>query len=230
MRGVLQDVRFGARMLARSPGFTAVAVLVLALGIGVNTAVFTLVNAMLLQPLNGGRTGALTGVFDRDVQKPDSYRGLSYPDYVDLRDRSGVFERLAAIDFTMTAISEQPGTTRRSFAGLVSSNYFDTLGAQISHGRSFSAEEERPGGLARVAIASYEYWRRSGFDAAIIGRTLTIAGQPFTIVGSRPRASPARWRSSRRSCGFHSAPMISSRCRRRRRMPQPGSVIARRIA
>src|SRR5436190_15572638 len=107
----LQDVRAGARMLAKTPGFTAVAVLVLALGIGVNTAVFTLVNAMLLKPLNGGRTGAIVGVYNAGTKTADTYRGISYPDYVDLRDRSAVFRRLAAVTMEMAGVSDTPGVT-----------------------------------------------------------------------------------------------------------------------
>ena len=157
MKGLVQDVRFGARLLVRSPAFTAVAVLVLALGIGVNTAVFTLVNALLLEPLNGGRSGRLIGVYNRDLRRPDSYRAFSYGDYTDLRDRSGVFAKLAALDFTMVGVSEQPGVVRHAFVGLVSSNYFDTLGVAPSRGRQFTPEEERPGRLAHVVVVSYEY-------------------------------------------------------------------------
>jgi predicted permease len=186
MRGILQDVRVGTRMLLKTPGFTLVAVVVLALGIGVNTAVFTLVNAMLLKPLNGGRTGELTGVYNVGTRSPGVYRAVSYPDYVDLRDRSGVFVRLAALDMAMTAVSDQPGGTRQAFVGLVSSNYFDTLGTTITHGRGFTADEERGASGARVVVASHAYWRRTGLDPSIVGRTLTLAGQTFTIVGVAP--------------------------------------------
>ena len=186
MKGLVQDVRFGARLLVRSPAFTSVAVLVLALGIGVNTAVFTLVNALLLEPLNGGRSGRLIGVYNRDVRRPDSYRAFSYGDYTDLRDRSGVFAKLAALDFTMVGVSEQPGVVRHAFVGLVSSNYFDTLGVAPSRGRQFTPEEERPGQLAHVVVVSYEYWRKTGFDEGLLGRTVAVNGRPFTVVGIAP--------------------------------------------
>jgi predicted permease len=186
MSSVWQDIRVGVRMLTKTPVFTTVAILVLALGIGVNTAVFTLVNAMLLKPLNGGRTGEILGVYNTSTKTPDTYRGVSYPDYVDLRDRSGVFRHLAAIDMTLTGVSDQPGLTRQMFVGTVSSNYFATLGVDVVRGRGFTPEEERPGAVAPVAIASFEYWRRTGFDPAIVGRTVTVAGQPFTIVGVAP--------------------------------------------
>jgi predicted permease len=186
MRGLLQDVRVGARMLAKTPSFTLVAVVVLALGIGVNTAVFTLVNALLLKPLNGGLTGELAGVYNTGTKSPGIYRGISYPDYVDLRDRSGVFEHLTALDMAITGVSEQPGVTRQAFVGVVSSNYFATLGTAVTHGRGFTAAEERPGADARVAVVGHEYWRKTGFDPSIVGRTFTLAGQPFTIVGVAP--------------------------------------------
>ena len=186
MSGFLQDIRVAARMLTKSPAFTAVALLVLALGIGVNTAVFTLVNAMLLKPLNGGRTGEIVGVYNTSTRTPDTFRGVSYPDYVDLRDRSGVFRHLAAIDMTLTGVSDRPGITRQMFVAVVSSNYFETLGATVARGRGFTRDEERPGSAARVAVASHEYWRRTGFDPSLLGRTMTVAGQPFTIVGIAP--------------------------------------------
>ena len=186
MKGLIQDVRFGVRLLVRSPGFTAVAVLVLALGIGVNTAVFTLVNALLLEPLNGGHSGRLIGVYNRDVRHPDTYRAFSYGDYTDLRDRSGVFAKLAALDFTMVGISDQPAVVRRAFVGLVSSNYFDTLGVSVSRGRAFSVAEEQPGHPAHVVVVSYEYWRKTGFDPGLLGRAIAINGQPYSIVGITP--------------------------------------------
>ena len=185
MRSLLQDLRYGARILRRAPGFTMVAVLVLALGIGANTAVFTIVNALLLRPLNNGHTQAVVGLYSRDTARPDRYRGFSYPNYLDVRERSGLFTELAALDFSMVGLSEN-GVTRRVFVALVSSNYFSALGAGAARGRAFSREEERPGRAGNVAIVSYEYWRRTGFDAGILERTLRLNGRPFTIVGVTP--------------------------------------------
>ena len=185
MRSLLQDLRYGARILRRAPGFTMVAVLVLALGIGANTAVFTIVNALLLRPLNNGDTQAVVGLYSRDTARPDRYRGFSYPNYLDVRERSGLFTELAALDFSMVGLSEN-GVTRRVFVALVSSNYFSALGVGTARGRAFSREEERPGRAGNVAIVSYEYWRRTGFDAGILERTLRLNGRPFTIVGVTP--------------------------------------------
>src|SRR5579872_6346928 len=103
MHDLLRDLRHGLRLLRRTPGFSAVAVAVLALGIGANTAVFSLVNTLVLQP-RPGRVDSVMGVFNRSTVKPDEYRDFSYPQYVDLRDRSGVFDSLMAHTFTTVGI------------------------------------------------------------------------------------------------------------------------------
>jgi predicted permease len=196
---MLSDLRHSLRLLRRTPGFTAVAVLVLALGIGANTSVFSIVNAMLLKPMPG-RIAELVGVFNQDRSKPDSFRGFSYPVYTDLRDHSEVFESLMAHTLSMVGIREGD-STRRTFAAVVSSNYFTTLGIQLAAGRAFSPEEERPGSGIPVAIASDALWRRSGGAAEFVGSTLTVNATPVTIVGIAPPgftgtmaiASPDLW-------------------------------------
>jgi predicted permease len=180
-----QDFRYALRLLRRTPGFTAVAVLVLALGIGANTAAFSLVNALLLQP-RPGRIDKLVGVFNRDRLKPDSYRDFSYPAYVNLREQGDLFESLMAHTFAMVGVREGD-TIRRSFVTLVSANYFSTLGVRLAAGRPFTLEEERPGARAPVAVASYSAWRRAGFDPAFIGSTARVNGVDVTIVGVAPR-------------------------------------------
>src|SRR5579863_6890302 len=141
---ILEDIRFGVRMLITKPGFTAAAVSVLALGIGANTAIFSLVNAFLLKPLHIGNPSELVGVHSRDTQKPDSYRAFSYPNYADMRDNNPVFSNLAAHNLAMVGLSEGD-STRRVFADIVSSNYFATLGVPLLRGRTFTPAEERPG-------------------------------------------------------------------------------------
>jgi putative ABC transport system permease protein len=183
---LMQDFRYAVRLLRRTPGFTAVAVLVLALGIGANTAAFSLVNALLLQP-RPGRIDSVVGVFNRDRLKPDAYRDFSYPAYEDLRARGDVFESLMAHSFAMVGIREGE-RTRRSFVTLVSANYFSTLGVRLAAGRPFTLEEERPGARPPVVIASYAAWRRAGFDPAFVGRTVRVNALDVTIVGVAPRA------------------------------------------
>src|ERR1035438_260867 len=120
----------GVRVLAKKPGFTAAAVLVLALGIGANAAIFRLVNAFLLKPLAIHKAEELVGLYSRDTRKPDNYRAFSYPNYVDLRGQGGVFASLAAHNLAMVGLTEGD-TTRRLFADIVSSNYFDTMGVGL---------------------------------------------------------------------------------------------------
>src|SRR5262245_24593897 len=131
---MLRDLRHSLRLLRRAPGFTTVAVFVLALGIGANTAVFSVVNALVLQP-RPGRIDTLYGVFSRDRVKVDDFRDLSYPAFLDLRSRRDVFDSLMAHTFTTVGVREGD-TTRRSFASLVSSNYFETLGVFLAAGRT----------------------------------------------------------------------------------------------
>src|SRR5690606_1318454 len=123
-------------------GFTLVAVLVLGIGVGANTAIFTIVNELLFKPLSGNADD-LVGLFSRNTSERGDYRGFSYPNYVDIRDESGVFDGLMAHTFSMVGVPSGD-TTRRAFADVVTANYFDTLGVTLAAGRPFTADEERP--------------------------------------------------------------------------------------
>jgi predicted permease len=175
----------GVRVLAKKPGFTAAAVLVLALGIGANAAIFSLVNAFLLKPLAIHKAEELVGLYSRDMRKPDNYRAFSYPNYVDLRGQGGVFTSLAAHNLAMVGLTEGD-TTRRLFADIVSSNYFDTMGVGLLRGRVFTPEEERPGSARPVVIVSYSFWKRHGADASMLGRSLRLNGRMYAVVGITP--------------------------------------------
>jgi predicted permease len=175
---LLQDLRFGARTLRKTPGFTVVAVAVLALGIGANAAMFTIVNALLFKPL-AGRAGQLVGVFVHDRTKPDSYRAFSYPEYVDIREHADVFDGVMAHNFSMVGVPAGD-STRQVFADVVSSNYFDTLGVHLAAGRPFTPEEERPGARIPVAIVATD-------RAALLGQTIKLNSVDFTVVGVVPR-------------------------------------------
>ena len=181
----MNDLRHSLRLLRRTPGFTAIAVLVLTVGIGANTAVFSLVNALALQP-RLGRVDRAVALFDRDRTKADDYRDFAYPLYADLRDRATVFESLMAHTFSTAGIREGDAT-RQTFVSVVSSNYFETLGVALAAGRSFSADEERPGARSPVAIASYSVWRNAGLSPSFIGSTVHVNGTDFTVVGVAPR-------------------------------------------
>jgi predicted permease len=182
---MLRDLRHAVRVLRRTPGFTSVAILVLALGIGANTAVFSIVNALVLQPRQG-RIDQVVGVFSRDRAKPDHYRDFSYPAYVDMRERGDIFDSLMAHTFSTVGIT-RGDVTKQTFASIVSANYFSTLGVRMAAGRAFTGEEERPGSGSRVAVASYAAWRRAGLDPAFVGSTVRASGTDYTVVGVAPR-------------------------------------------
>ena len=179
MRQLLQDLRFGARTLAKTPSFTIVAVGVLALGIGANSAMFTLVNALLLRPLVG-RVDELVGLYSHDRTKPESsYRGFAYPNYVDIRDGNDVFDSLMAHTFAMVGVPNGD-TTRQTFIEVVSSNYFEALGAPLAAGRAFTLDEERPTARIPVAIVTNQH-------ADLLGKTIKVNAIDFTVVGVAPR-------------------------------------------
>ncbi len=182
MGNLFKDLRYGVRMLLNKPAFTITAVIVLALGIGANTAVFSLVNIFLLKPLKIQHPEELVGCYSQNTHKTDDYRAFSYPNYVDLRDGNSVFSSLAAHNMAMVGLKEGD-TTRRVFADLVSANYFSTFGVQLFRGRAFTPAEERPGIPAEVVIVTYTYWQKNGSDPDLVGKTLKINGRTLTVVG-----------------------------------------------
>jgi predicted permease len=182
LRNLLQDIRYGVRMLFKQPGFSLAAVLVLSLGIGGSTAMFSIVDALLLKPLLIQKADQIVGCFSRDTQKPDSYRAFSYPNYADLRADNGVFSSLAAHNLALVGVKEGD-STRRAFSDIVTANYFDTLGVPLFRGRTFTPEEEKPGSQVPSLIVSYSNWRKTGADPDLLGKTRQINGRIFTIVG-----------------------------------------------
>lgn len=144
MSTLWQDIRYGLRMLAKNRGFTVVAVIVLALGIGANSAMFSLVNALLFRPLAVDRPADLIGVYSKDRKPEGGYRAFSFPNYVDLRDRNSEFSSLLAFNLSMVGLTDGD-ITRRVFAAEVSANYFSTFGVRPVLGRVFLSEEEKPG-------------------------------------------------------------------------------------
>jgi len=186
METILRDIRYAARGLRKAPGFTAVAVLTLALGIGANTAIFSLVNTVLLKPLNIQNPKEIVGCYSVDIHKPEASRAFSYPNYADLREKNSVFSNLAAHSPAQVGLTEGD-TTRHVFADVVSSNYFATMGVPLFRGRPFTAAEEKPDAGIPVAIVSYSYWQKHGSDPELPGKTLRINGKIFTVVGITPR-------------------------------------------
>lgn len=183
---MLQDFRFALRQLWKSPGFTATAAIVLALGIGVNTAIFSLVNAMLFSPPPYQQPNEVVQLFSQDKKNPKNFRAFSYPTFADIRAQNTVFAGLLAHTETVVGLGEK-GDTHRAPADLVSSNYFSVLGVRPASGRTFLPEEEIAGRAEHVAIVSYRYWKKYSRDASLLGHTLLINGRPFTVIGIMPK-------------------------------------------
>jgi predicted permease len=183
---LLQDLRFGFRLLLKKPLFTTIAILVLALGIGVNSAMFSLVNALLFKPLAVEAPGDLIGVYDREAKPDGSYRAFSYPNYLDLRLQNDTFTHLMAFTTVLTGITEGD-TTRRTFAAAVTANYFTSFGVQPILGRDFLPQEEQPESAIPVAIVSHAFWRKHGLDPGILGQHVIVNGRSFEIIGVAPR-------------------------------------------
>ncbi|MBA3963959.1 MAG: ABC transporter permease [Chthoniobacterales bacterium] len=179
------DLRFALRLLLKSPGFTTVAILTLGLAIGVNTSIFSLIDTLFFAPPSYKQPNEIVQLFSQDVKNPKTFRGFSYPTYRDIREQNTVFSGLLAHNFAMVGLGEK-GDTRRVFADAVSSNYFSVLGTAPARGRAFLPEEETPGRGAAVTIVSHNYWKKTGFDPAVLGSKILINSRPFTVVGIMP--------------------------------------------
>lgn len=184
LAAVPRDLRFGVRLLIRQPSFTLIALVILALGIGANTAVFGITNALLLKP-RPGLGDELVGIYGKDRVQPDTYRAFSYPEYADLRAHNELFASLAANSFALVGITEGD-VTRRRFADIVTGNFFDTFGVPLARGRSFTAEEDRPGADRPVAVLSSALWRHLGGRDDVLGSTVRINQRDFTVIGVAP--------------------------------------------
>src|SRR5947208_4794652 len=183
---MVQDLKFAVRQLFKAPGFTIAAVTVLALGIGVNTAVFSLVNTLFFAPPAYAKPHEVVQLFTQDKKNPKKFRGFSYPTFLDIRKQNTVFSDAMSFNLSLIGIG-QKGDTRRAFAAIVSSNYFSVLGVPLARGRAFLPEEETPGRNAPVAIVSYRYWQKQDLDPRVIGSQVLINGRSFSIVGITPK-------------------------------------------
>jgi len=183
---MIQDLRFAFRLLLKSPGFSVIAILTLACGIGVNTAVFSLVHALLFQAPAYARPAQMVQLFSQNAKDPKVFRGFSYPTYRDIREQNTVFDGVLAHNLAMIGVGEKDGGSRRAFADLVSASYFSVMGVAPASGRAFLPEEETPGSSARVAIVSHSYWHKRGRDPGLLGSSIVINGRPFTIIGIMP--------------------------------------------
>ena len=184
---LVQDIRYGARQLLRSPGFMLVAVVTLALGIGANTVVFSVVNAVLLQPLPFPRSERLVLVWETDVRRPGEPNIVSWPNYEDWKGQNRVFQSIGVFDSAGRGYNLSGTDEPEQVSGVrVSGSFFDVLGVKPLYGRTFLPEEETPG-KDRVVILSHGLWqRRYGGDATLVGRAVEMDGERFTVVGIMP--------------------------------------------
>jgi putative ABC transport system permease protein len=188
LRSLAQDLRHGARMFARNPGLTAIAVVSIAFGTGANVAMFSVTDAMLLRPLPVLHPDALLAVGSRVRRGPVYNTRASYLDYLDIRDRTRTFEGLLAYDYSTVGVTVRAGDLPRVvMASFVSDNYFSVLGRELAMGRPFHPDEAKAGTARPVAILSHGMWRNDYLgNPEVIGRTLRVAGRDFTIVGVAP--------------------------------------------
>jgi len=185
METIWQDIKHGARVLRKSPAFTLVAVLTLALGIGANAAIFSIVNAFLLRPLPVPNPEQLVFVANSHPENLEPHR-ISYLDYQDYSGQSDAFTDLAAYKIDFVGISAD-GHAERAFTAFVSGNYFSMLGITPELGRLILPTEGKTQGADPVVVLGNEYWRkRFGGDRSVIGKAVTVNGHPFTIIGVVP--------------------------------------------
>jgi putative ABC transport system permease protein len=186
METIIQDVKFGLRMLLKSPSLSIVATIALALGIGANTAIFSVVNAVLLRPLPFPNSESLMSLYETNLQRGSVHGSHSYPNFFDLRSQNTSFQHVAAYyngGFVMTGRGEPV----RLQGAVVTSDLFPLLGVAPMMGRTFVAEEEKPSGTGRVAVISQKLFRqRFGSDASILNQPITLDGVSFTVIGVMP--------------------------------------------
>ena len=186
MTNTLQDLRYAARALRKSPGFTAIAALTLALGVGATTAIFSVVNAVMLRPLPFTEPDRLVRIWESNVERGWPTFAVSHPNFLDWRSQSRAFESLAATNnagFTWTSNGEAEVVLGLS----VTATFLPTLKISPVLGRNFLDDEDRPGGNTRVVLLGDGFWRRAfGADPTVVGRTITLNSQPYTIIGVLP--------------------------------------------
>ena len=193
LENLWQDLRGGMRNLLKRPGFTIIAVLSLGLGIGANSAIFTIINAVFLHPLPVAEPSRLVEMFTRDTRTVDvnanaTLTPTSLPNYIDYRDRNSVFSGLcASTNFPLALDWSGNSQPEQLNAFMVTSNYFDVLGVQPILGRSFAADEDKKPGGNLLVVLSYSLWaRRFGSDRNVVGRTMTLNRDAYTVIGVAP--------------------------------------------
>ncbi len=180
---MLSDLKFALRQLAKTPAFAIVAIATLAVAIGVNSAIFSIVNGVILRPVT---PPAVVDLFTARKAAKRDYRPFSYAEFAALRESNPVFSQVAALGFTLAGVGYD-NDVRRSFIFYASHGLLPMLGARPAVGRFFTAAETRPNADVSVAVASYALWQRLGGKADFVGSTVKVNGRPFTVIGITPR-------------------------------------------
>src|SRR5215216_7077970 len=185
MDSLIKDIRYAVRGLVKRPGFVAIAVITLALGIGANTAIFSLVNTVLLRGLPVERPNEIVSVAVRG--KDDSMSAFSHPNYKDFRDHNDVLSGLLVYRFVPLSLSRS-GVNERVWGYEVSGNYFDVLNVKPFQGRTFAPDEDKTKLSAPVIVVSYDSWlRRFGADPSLVGKDVLINNHQFKVIGIAPQ-------------------------------------------
>lgn len=182
---MLSDLRYALRTLAKSPGFTVTAVLVLTLGIGVNTSIFSLVHALVFSPRPWPRAQEVVQLYSQNEKNRGEFRLFSYPVYREILQRNDLFAGVLAHSVGLVGVGEGENT-RRLFSAFVSANFFSTLQVPLLRGRGFTPGEERPGAALPSVVVSYNFWKRHGLAPDFVGRTIRVNERLFTVVGIAP--------------------------------------------
>ncbi len=182
---MIQDFRFSFRQLMRAPGFTAIAVLTLAVAIGMNSAIFALVNGVILRPVVPKKPEEVVNVFTARLGAARDYRPFTYNEFSLLREPNDVFAEVAALQFAVAGIGGEGGM-QRSFVFLSSSNFFSLMGVTPALGRFYDEAECRPNANVPVVVVSYPYWKKLGGRADLIGKPLLVNGETYTLIGVTP--------------------------------------------
>jgi putative ABC transport system permease protein len=182
---MLANLRLALRLLAKSRGFSAVAIITLAVTIGVNSAIFSLIDGALLRPAVPFKPEQVVCIFTGSRDAKRSFRQFSYAEFEALRESNGLFSDVAAVNFNYVSLGGEMAL-RRTFAFMVSDNYFDLMGTTPAAGRFFTAQETRPNATEHIVVASYALWQREGGRADFVGSNILVNGRPHVVIGVSP--------------------------------------------
>src|SRR5882724_1239568 len=186
MDNLLKDLRYSFRQLLHFPAFAAVAILSLALGIGANSAIFSVVNTLFTSPVAVAEPQTIVSIFTKDEKNPGDLP-VSYLNFVDFREKNDVFSHIFTYTFTSMSLTRNNSEPDTVIGGIVSGDYFDALGVKPVIGRGFSPEEDKTPNTHPVAVISYGMWQRNfGGNSNLLGQTIQLNRHDFTVIGVAP--------------------------------------------